>query len=158
MKDLLIYFVYFGVRVNDAVKTYKINTYKFLLDFIFQNYQFYDKSSLKEFMESRFFKTKEDVFKKLTLPARTMKNSFEMLVNQVDISINDLPPSSNRIEIKKFFIKTYLCAIESIRNFSMTVSEFRLFGKEMSFSDENRLVFATNLFFEQKKNQEIVDS
>jgi hypothetical protein len=145
--DKVIPFIYFGVRVNDYIKTYKLSSYKLLYDFIFQNLIRYGKDELKAFVEEKFLAANPVSYREQSYPTRVVKNEFTMNVGRSELSFNENAPPGFKIVVCDYEMNVTNVPSESIKLISLKVPEVRLFSKLMSFEDETQMLLCSDFFF-----------
>lgn len=151
MCEDILCFVYFGVRMNDYVKTMKLTTYKLLFDFMFQRYEEHDWGSLNEYLHERTVLRKPNKYLVQKYPGRITKTEFTMRVNQTEVLMNELPPTKNRISVREYSLHTVASRAESLRSFQISTPEVRVFGQQLSFGESNLMMTLNDCSFAQKK-------
>lgn len=141
-------FVFFGVKIGDNVKTYKLSTYKLLYDFIFQDLPFFGKDALKQFVTERFVRLVEGRFRRQSYPTRINVNEFKMEVGKVDIVFNQGKGLGYRLEVLGYELRVLNDRFAGSKTVNLKVPETRLFSKDTDFMKEEEMLLASDFSFD----------
>lgn len=151
ISERLIPFVYFGVKIGDFIKTYKLSTYKLLFDFIFQLPAYYGKDELKGFIEERFVRQQQERYNLQSYPMRINVNEFTMHVDKVELLFQG-PMPGFKMEVLNYELRVLNSPNESSKSLTLKIPETRMFAQYLSFDDMAQMFLFSDFNFEMKQN------